>query len=77
MCNPTELKTKLDAKGEGASDKDIRNLLGTPTDMTFARIAETGFKSLDGRITGEYLATPGGDAGEFILALQIYSEMLG
>jgi hypothetical protein len=35
----------------------------------------TGFKTIDGRITELSLFTPGGDAGEFILALQIFSEM--
>ena len=48
---------------------DIRNLVGTPSDMTFARISEAGFKTLDGRVMGTFLATPGGDAGEFILAM--------
>jgi hypothetical protein len=39
------------------------------------KIQEQSFKSIDGRINGEYLATPGGDAGEFILALQVYYEL--
>jgi len=34
-----------------------------------ARVLENGFKTLDGRISGTYLATPGGDTGEFILGL--------
>ena len=37
---------------------------------------DMGFKTLDGRIDGEYFGTPGGDSGEFILALQIYSDLL-
>lgn len=41
----------------------------------FAKVVEQGFKTLDGRVQDAYLATPGGDAGEFILALQIYSEI--
>jgi hypothetical protein len=64
-----------ETQGEGATEKQIKDLIGSPTDLTFARVVETGFKALDGRIGGSYLATPGGDAGEFILALQIYSEM--
>jgi len=32
--------------------------------------------SLDGRNTEPSLATPGGDAGEFILALFIYEGMI-
>lgn len=43
--------------------------------MKQAKVLERGFKSIDGRISDAYLATPGGDAGEFILALQIYNEM--
>ena len=43
--------------------------------MQFARVLSTGFKTLDGRINGAYLATPGGDAGEFLLGLQIFQDM--
>jgi hypothetical protein len=50
-------------------------LIGLPTELTFARVLEHGFKTIDGRIRDAFLGTPGGDAGEFILALQIYSEM--
>ncbi|CDW91600.1 UNKNOWN [Stylonychia lemnae] len=64
-----------ETQGEGATEQQIRELINTPTTLAMARVLENGFKSLDGRISGTYLATPGGDSGEFILGLQIYQEM--
>jgi hypothetical protein len=55
--------------GSGATESVIRELMGSPVNLSFVKIQEQSFKSIDGRINGEYLATPGGDAGEFILAL--------
>jgi len=59
------------------NEKILKELIGNPQDMQFARVIENGFKTLDGRISGPVLGTPGGDAGEFILALEIYSELMG
>jgi hypothetical protein len=67
--------TLQEAEGEGATQKQIKDLIGNPTDLQFARVLSTGFKTLDGRINGHYLATPGGDAGEFVLGLQIFQDM--
>lgn len=50
-------------------------MIGSPTKLQFASVLNTGFKTLDGRVNGAYLATPGGDAGEFILGLQIFADM--
>lgn len=38
---------------------------------------EVSFKCLDGRYRNGIVGTPGGDAGEFILALIVYEDMLG
>jgi hypothetical protein len=38
-------------------------------------VLEQGFHTLDGRIKEKGLFTPGGDAGEFILALQVFQDM--
>lgn len=40
--------------------------------MDITKVLSNGFKTLDGRLTGTVLGTPGGDAGEFILALNIF-----
>ena len=45
--------------------------------LGYAQITATSFSTLDGRINGPVMATPGGDAGEFILALAIFSELKG
>ena len=58
-----------ESPGDGATEKQIKALIGQPTDLVFAKVVEQGFKTLDGRVQDAYLATPGGDAGEFILAL--------
>jgi len=44
--------------------------------LKFVNPKEYHFMSLDGRNTEPSLATPGGDAGEFILALFIYEGMI-
>lgn len=49
--------------------------MGNPSNMSLAQILETGFKTLDGRITTASFYTPGGDAGEFILALQVFQDL--
>ena len=60
---------------EGASESEIKDLIGPPKDLMFANVLEKGFKTLDGRVSDAHFATPGGDAGEFLLALQIFNEM--
>lgn len=85
-CKPSQIKIKLviifkkqrfiqETEGEGASEKEIKDVIGDPSSLNVARVLETGFKTTDGRIEGSYLGTPGGDSGEFILGLQIFSEM--
>ena len=53
------------AKKEYEFRKGNPGLLGLPT----------GFKTMDGRINEHGLFTPGGDVGEFILALQVYQDL--
>lgn len=42
--------------------------------VTMGKVSETSFKCLDDRITEPSLFTPGGDLGEFILALSSYLQ---
>lgn len=76
-CDPSQLKIHEDKSGEGLSFDSIRKIIGSPGDLTYVNVAETHFSCIDGRISDGVLATPGGDAGEFILALHIYEDMLG
>lgn len=76
-CDPSQLKIHQDKPGEGLSFDTVRKLIGSPGDLTYVNVGETGFHCIDGRISEAALGTPGGDAGEFILALHIYEDMLG
>ena len=78
FCRATQIKVKLESQGEGLSEKDVRDLVGDPQNVRYARVLETGFHTVDGRLAPNVgiLSTPGGDAGEFILALQIYSDLM-
>jgi hypothetical protein len=76
-CDPSKLKIKIEREGIGASFEDIRNLVGNIEALHYVSVPETSFRCLDGRNTQPVLATPGGDAGEFILALSVYEDLLG
>ena len=76
-CDPSKLKIKAEKKGVGASYDNIKTLLGNIEELRYVLIPETSFKCLDGRSTGEGLGTPGGDAGEFIISLSVYEDLLG
>lgn len=58
-----------ETEGDGATEEEVIDMIGNATDLTLADIVSTGFKTVDGRILEESLFTPGGDSGEFILAL--------
>ena len=72
----------------GFSKDELAKFIGNPRELTFVNIATTPFSCLDDRYTQSVLSTPGGDAGEFILALFMllnlflflllsYEEMMG
>jgi hypothetical protein len=72
LCNPTKIKIQKNKDGKGASFDAVRNMIGQPSELTFVNIGDHHFSCLDGRINKPILGTPGGDAGEFILALNVY-----
>jgi hypothetical protein len=76
-CDPSKLRIHGEKNGIGATYDDIRNLVGNIEELTYVVVPETSFKCLDGRNTKGVIATPGGDAGEFILALSVYEDLLG
>jgi hypothetical protein len=76
-CDPSKLRIHNEKSGIGASYEDIRNLVGNIEELTYVVVPETSFKCLDGRNNKGVIATPGGDAGEFILALSVYEDLLG
>ncbi len=76
-CDPTKLSVKTEKKGIGASYDNIQTLLGNINELNYVLITETPFKCLDGRNSGSVIAAPGGDAGEMIIALSVYEDLIG
>jgi len=76
-CDPSKLRIHEERKGQGASFDDIRGLIGNIENLNYVVVPEVSFKCLDGRNANSVLGTPGGDAGEFILGLMVYEDLLG
>merc|ERR1712032_429975 len=76
-CNPSNLKIFRDRKGKGLSTKEVRRRMGDIKHYNWAKVSKSFFTCVDGRIAKETLSTPGGDAGEFILALHAYQNYFG
>ena len=76
-CDPSKLRIHSERSGSGATFEEIRNLIGNIDDLKYVIVPETSFRCLDGRNSHGVLSTPGGDAGEFILALTVYEDLLG
>lgn len=76
-CDPSKLRIHEERKGQGASFDDVRGLIGNIEDLNYVVVPEVSFRCLDGRNAKGVLATPGGDAGEFILGLTVYEDLLG
>ena len=76
-CDPSKLRIRTEKQGVGASNDDIRTLIGNIEELNYVKVPTTSFKCLDGRNRDASLATPGGDAGEFITALIVYEDLIG
>lgn len=76
-CDPSKLRIQSEKAGQGASHDDLRNLVGNIEELNYVKVPNFSFKCLDGRNQEDVLATPGGDAGEFILALIVYEDLVG
>jgi hypothetical protein len=59
------------------SASNVREFLGVPSQLNYVSVDETLLNDIDGRTTAPIIGTPGGDAGEFVAALQVYSDLLG
>ena len=76
-CDPSKLRIHAERDGQGANYDDIRNLIGNIEALNYVVVPEASFRCLDGRNKDAVLASPGGDAGEFILALIVYEDLVG
>lgn len=52
-------------------------MVGKIENLKFVEIEGHNFECLDGRVKVSSIMTPGGDAGEFILALDILEKITG
>ena len=55
----------------------VREFLGLPSQLSYTDVDAAMFHDIDGRSNDAILGTPGGDAGEFLNVLQVYSDLLG
>lgn len=76
-CDPSKLKIHQERDGMGASFQDVRNLIGPIEELNYVQVPTASFRCLDGRNNEGVLSTPGGDAGEFILSLMVYEDLIG
>mmetsp|Transcript_4888 Transcript_4888/g.9148 ORF Transcript_4888/g.9148 Transcript_4888/m.9148 type:complete len:359 (-) Transcript_4888:490-1566(-) len=76
-CHPTKVKLTQDREGTGSTYEEISDKIKDAGDYTYVRVTKSYFHSIDGRTSDSILGTPGGDAGEFILALLVYEDMSG
>eukprot|EP00299_Pterocystis_sp_00344_P014090 c6967_g1_i1.p1 GENE.c6967_g1_i1~~c6967_g1_i1.p1 ORF type:complete len:415 (-),score=119.11 c6967_g1_i1:80-1324(-) len=75
-CGAGDVKIKRLMRGEGYSEPEIRELIGSPIFLTWVRIEQHHFSTIEGRIDRPVLTTPGGDMGEFLNAMDVYEELI-
>lgn len=61
----------------GMKADDLLRFLGKPSDLEWVDVKSRSLSDIDGRMPGTILASPGGDLGEFIVAFQVYEDMMG
>ena len=76
-CNPSNLKIFRDKSGNGLTFGEVRKYMGEIKSYSWSKISKSSFTCVDGRVDNEALSTPGGDAGEFLLALHTYQNYFG
>ncbi|CAD8205919.1 unnamed protein product [Paramecium octaurelia] len=79
FCDPTKVQLHQDFAGDDgktASFEQIRNLIGPLNELQFGDPNSYHFSCLDGRNEKGVLGTPGGDFGEFLLALSVYEQTI-
>lgn len=75
-CDMSKMNFSTEITGNGASIEAIKSLFGSPQDIAFVKLEDYSFTCIDGRNKSVGISTPGGDAGEFLLALDVYENLL-
>lgn len=71
------MKIFRDKTGNGLGFRKVRKLIGNIKDYSWTKVSKASFTCVDGRVSYDSLSTPGGDAGEFLLALHTYQNYFG
>jgi hypothetical protein len=74
-CDPSKLKIISEVEGNGEYFDDIKNIIGNTADIQYVSVPEISFKCLDGRHRKPIIGAPGGDAGLFLNALNVYEDL--
>lgn len=74
-CEVKSINIVTSRSAEGYTPDIIRDIIDTPKRQSFVNVAETPFFCLDGRNSDKALYTPGGDFGEFLLALHVFEGL--
>ncbi|OMJ70354.1 hypothetical protein SteCoe_31686 [Stentor coeruleus] len=75
-CQPSKIKLSQDRDGIGSTYEEVTDKLESYENFTYAKVTHSSFRCLDGRIVEPLLGTPGGDAGEFVLGLLVYQDLI-
>lgn len=75
-CAPTTIVLTEEKEGEGATLEDIQAKFESEI-FDWVNVLDSSFRCVDGRITDASLGAPGGDLGEFALALLVYEDISG
>jgi len=77
-CFVDDVDVVLDQKAEKVGDalevQQVRSHIGDATTLEWAHIGQHFFSDIDGRSEEKVMGTPGGDLGEFILAMSAYED---
>jgi hypothetical protein len=80
-CSVNQVHTNVVMRAKDFSAKNLNmEAIGQRTDpneLTWVKVQDTAFSCLGSVSTDKVLSTPGGDAGEFLLALKVFEELTG
>jgi len=81
QCFVEKVKVRQDHRGSGMALAEVSALFGdgalTPAhEVSLVKVQDVPLSCLDDRMQEGVVATPGGDLGEFILAIDSYNDML-
>lgn len=75
QCNPTKIALSEDHGASGLTPDVVRKMYGQPRDIALVDEDFQMFACMDDRISQPSLMTPGGDLGEFLLGLFVFSRL--